>query len=227
MITGLSFIVLTLGSYWGAKLVYKKWNIPFFSPLLIAPSAIIVVLLVGGISYDSYNAGAKWLTEILQPATIALAIPLYRYFPVLKKYLREIFISVLFGSTLAVMASFSLAGLVHLNKGLISSIIPYSVTTPIAMGVSEKIGGIPAITAVFVILTGITGLILGPWTIRMFRFHSDIAKGILLGTSSHGAGTSKALELGSISGAVSSVCMVLAAILTFVISPWIYMHVFS
>lgn len=126
---------------------------------------------------------------------------------------------------MSILASFSISWLVQLNKTLVTSIIPYSITTPIAMGVSSKIGGVPTITAVFVIMTGIIGMILGPWIIRIFGFKSEIARGVLLGTSSHGAGTSKALELSSATGAVSSVCMVLAAITSFCISPWIYMHI--
>lgn len=211
--------------YWLAKWGYRKTKKIYFSPLLIAPFMIIIVLSIFHIAYTSYNTGAKWLTDLLQPATVALAIPLYRFFPILKKYLSEILISVFLGSLMSILASFSISGLVHLNRTLVTSIIPYSITTPIAMGVSSKIGGVPTITAVFVIMTGIIGMILGPWIIRIFRFKSEIARGVLLGTSSHGAGTSKALELGSAAGAVSSVCMVLAAIMSFFISPWIYMYI--
>ena len=167
--------------------VYKKKKV-YFSPLLLAPILIIFVLALFHISYDSYNSGAKWLTKLLQPATVALAIPLYRYYPILKKYLREILFSVLLGCMMSILASFSISWLVQLNKTLVTSIIPYSITTPIAMGVSSKIGGVPTITAVFVIMTGIIGMILGPWIIRIFGFKSEIARGVLLGTSSHGAG---------------------------------------
>ncbi|GIN41682.1 LrgB family protein [Heyndrickxia oleronia] len=221
----LLFLILTASIYWGAKWWYTKKKKVYFSPLLLAPILIIFVLALFHISYDSYNSGAKWLTKLLQPATVALAIPLYRYYPILKKYLREILFSVLLGCMMSILASFSISWLVQLNKTLVTSIIPYSITTPIAMGVSSKIGGVPTITAVFVIMTGIIGMILGPWIIRIFGFKSEIARGVLLGTSSHGAGTSKALELSSATGAVSSVCMVLAAITSFCISPWIYMHI--
>lgn len=221
----LLFLILTASIYWAAKWWYTKKKKVYFSPLLLAPILIIFVLALFHISYDSYNSGAKWLTKLLQPATVALAIPLYRYYPILKKYLREILFSVLLGCMMSILASFSISWLVQLNKTLVTSIIPYSITTPIAMGVSSKIGGVPTITAVFVIMTGIIGMILGPWIIRIFGFKSEIARGVLLGTSSHGAGTSKALELSSATGAVSSVCMVLAAITSFCISPWIYMHI--
>ncbi|MGE6256487.1 LrgB family protein [Heyndrickxia sporothermodurans] len=220
----LLYFILTISLYWGAKWGYQKTKRVYFSPLLIAPCLIIIVLTIFHVSYASYNDGAKWLTKLLQPATVALAIPLYRFFPILKKYLSEILFSVFFGSMMSILAAFSISGLVHLNKSLITSILPYSITTPIAMGVSSKIGGVPTITAVFVIMTGIIGMILGPWIIRLFRFKSEIARGVLLGTSSHGAGTSKALEISHAAGAVSSVCMVLAAIISFCFSPWIYTH---
>ncbi|MFO1442392.1 CidB/LrgB family autolysis modulator [Bacillus sp. Bva_UNVM-123] len=226
MLTLLCFI-LTVSTYWGAKWCYQKTKKVYLSPLLIAPLVIILILILFNINYETYNQGAKWLTIILQPATVALAIPLYRYYPVLKKYFREIFASVLLGSIIAIFVSFFLAKLVHLNQDLLASIIPFSITTPIAMEVSDKIGGIRTITAVFVIMTGIIGMVLGPWIIRLFQFKNDITKGVLLGTSSHGAGTSKALELGSMAGAVSSICMVLAGILTFWLLPWIYLHVLS
>jgi len=223
MLTILCFL-LTISAYWGAKWCYKKTRKVYLSPLIIAPLIIMTILVLCHITYDTYNQGAKWLTAILQPATVALAIPLHRYYSVLKKYFGEILISVFLGSTISILTSFCMALLVHLNKDLITSIIPYSITTPIAMGVSDKIGGTPSITAVFVIITGISGTLLGPWIIRLFHFKSDIAKGVLLGTSSHGAGTSKAMELSSTSGAISSICMVLAAILIFCETPLIYWH---
>ncbi|MEB6550952.1 LrgB family protein [Heyndrickxia sporothermodurans] len=220
----LMYILLTVSIYWLAKWGYSKTKKIYCSPLLVAPFLIILMLVFFHITYDSYNHGAVWLTKLLQPATVALAIPLYRFYPILKKYLSEILFSVFFGSIMSILASYTISGIIHLNKTLSISIIPYSITTPIAMGVSTKIGGIPTITAVFVIITGIIGMILGPWMIRLFRFKSEIARGVLLGTSSHGAGTSKALELSHATGAVSSVCMVLAAIMSFCLSPWIYQH---
>ncbi|KRG14078.1 LrgB family protein [Lederbergia galactosidilytica] len=223
----LLFLLLTISSYWGAKLCYKKTGKAFLTPLLIAPLVIIALLFLFQIEYKTYNQGAKWLTNMLQPATVALAIPLYRYFPIVKKHLPTIVLSVTLGSLLALFVSFSMASIVQLNKTLLTSILPYSITTPIAMDASEKLGGIPTVTAVFVIMTGIFGMIFGPWVIRLFRLKSDIAKGILLGTSSHGSGTAKALELSPITGAVSSVCMVLAALVTFWLSPWIYLNLLS
>jgi predicted murein hydrolase (TIGR00659 family) len=225
MMIGSLSLLLTIGIYWGAKWCYQHAKKIYLTPLLVAPILIVITLLLCNISYNKYEDGGKWLTDLLQPATIAFAIPLYKFYPVLKKHLTEILLSVFIGSTISVLASALIAGSLHLNKSLIHSIIPYSITTPIAMGVSSKIGGIPTITAIFVIITGVTGMILGPIIIRIFKFRSDVAFGVLLGTSSHGAGTSKALELSSSAGAISSVCMILAALISFFVSPLITTYI--
>jgi predicted murein hydrolase (TIGR00659 family) len=219
MISGFIAIIATIAVYAGSKWCYKRTGKAFLTPLLIAPLILIVVLACTHISYSTYNGGAKVLTSLLQPATVAFAIPLYKFYPVLKKHVREILSGVVVGSFMSIFSAACLAVLFGFNASLLHSIMPYSVTTPIAMGVSQKIGGIPTVTAVFVIITGILGTIIGPLIIRIFRINSEIARGVLLGTSSHGAGTSKALEMSSISGAISSVCMVLAAIISFCASP--------
>lgn len=115
----------------------------------------------------------------------------------------------------------AIAKVLHLNTQIVDSLIPRSVTTPIAMGVSESIGGIPAITAVFVIMTGLLGSIIGPIIIQLFRIENEIARGVLLGTGAHGAGTSKAFEFSSITGTISSLSMILAALITLLMVPWI------
>jgi predicted murein hydrolase (TIGR00659 family) len=221
MISGLIAIIVTIAVYLGSKWCYKRTGKVYLTPLLVAPIILIAILAFTHIPYSTYNGGAKVLTSLLQPATVAFAIPLYKFFPVLKKHAREILSGVVLGSFMSIFSAACLAVLFGLNSSLLRSIMPYSVTTPIAMGVSQKIGGIPTITAVFVIITGILGSIIGPFIIRLFRINSEIARGVLLGTSSHGAGTSKALEMSSISGAISSVCMVLAAIISFCASPLI------
>lgn len=225
MIVGFLCLLLTIGIYWVAKWGYQRMKKIYFTPLLVAPIFIVAILLICNVSYSKYEGGGKWLTDLLQPATIAFAIPLYKFYPVLKKHLSEILLSVVSGSMVSIIASSFMAVFLHLNKTLIHSIVPYSITTPIAMGVSSKIGGIPTITAIFVIITGVTGMILGPIIIRVFNFRSDVAHGVLLGTSSHGAGTSKALEISNSAGAISSISMILAALISFFISPLIITHV--
>ncbi|MBP3038612.1 LrgB family protein [Bacillaceae bacterium Marseille-Q3522] len=219
MIFAIIGLIITIFIYAAAKIFYRYTKIAVFTPLLVAPVLLVLLLFIFQIPYDSYDNGTKILTILLQPATVAFAIPLYKYYPVLKKHLKEILFSVIFGSIVSIVSAATIALLLDFNASLIHSIMPYSITTPIAMDVSKSIGGIPTITAVFVIVTGIMGSIIGPFMIKMFRFKSEIAHGVLLGTSSHGCGTSKALEMSAKTGAVSSVCMILAAIISICASP--------
>ncbi len=219
MMTGLFLLALTIGIYLLSKKVYVSSSKMFMSPLIITPLLVISFLFMTGISYDSYNAGGKWLTDLLQPATVAFAIPLHKNFKVLKKHAAEIAAGVLSGSVTAVISSVFLAKWLHLSSDLATSLVPRSVTTPIAMSISQRIGGVPNITAVFVILTGILGSMMGPTVLRLFRIDNEIARGVSLGTAAHGTGTSKAFELSSLTGTISSIAMILSAVFTIGVTP--------
>lgn len=221
MIIGTFCLLLTIVTYWVAKKCYQYKPIVLLSPLLVTPVLLISFLIGTNIPYESYDSGAKWLTDMLQPATIAFAIPLYKNFAVLKKHAAAVLASVFLGSIMAVLSSVWLAEVLNLNTRMIDSLAPRSVTTPIAMEISQTIGGIPAITAVFVIITGLLGTLIGPAIIQHFRIHNDIARGVVLGTSAHGAGTSKAFEFGSVSGTISSISMILTALISLLVTPWI------
>lgn len=219
MIAGLICLLFTLAVYWVSKKVYKAKPRIYLSPLLITPLVLVICLLIAKVPYTSYNHGGKLLSSLLQPATIAFAVPLYKYFNVLKKHAVEILVSVLSGSIVAMFSSAFLAKWMHLDSSLINSLIPRSVTTPIAMSVSQVIGGVPNITAVFVIITGILGTMIGPILVKLFRIENEVARGVLLGTGAHGTGTSKAFEMSSLSGTISSISMILAALITLGIAP--------
>ncbi|MRN54175.1 CidB/LrgB family autolysis modulator [Paenibacillus monticola] len=216
---GLIFLALTIGVYLLAKRIYTSRAKMYTSPLIITPLLIIGFLLMTGIPYESYNAGGKWLTDLLQPATIAFAIPLHKNFKVLKKHAAEIAAGVLSGTVVAVISSMFLAKWLHLSSDLTASLVPRSVTTPIAMSISQSIGGIPSITAVFVIMTGVLGTMMGPSVLRLFRIDNEIARGVSLGTAAHGTGTSKAFELSSLTGTISSIAMILTALFTIGVAP--------
>ncbi|OAB37894.1 CidB/LrgB family autolysis modulator [Paenibacillus macquariensis subsp. defensor] len=216
---GLFYLSLTLGVYYSAKKIYQKWSRVYLSPLLITPVILVVFLLSSGVPYESYNSGGQWLSDLLQPATVAFAVPLYKHFKVLKKHAVEIIASVLFGSIVAMVSSVFLAKWMHLSSSLVTSLMPRSITTPIAINVSQVIGGVPNITAVFVILTGLFGTIIGPTVLRIFHIDNEVARGVLLGTSAHGMGTSKAFEMSALSGTISSVSMILAALFTLGMAP--------
>jgi len=219
MMIGLICLLLTLVIYMAAKRLYKRYPKVYLSPLLVTPCIIIIFLLCTHIPYEHYNVGGKWLSDMLQPATIAFAVPLYKNFKVLKKHAVEIVVSVLTGSFMAMISSAVLAKGLKLDTSLVTSLIPRSITTPIAMNVSQVIGGVPNITAVFVIMTGLLGSVLGPMILRLLRIENEIARGVLLGTSAHGTGTSVAFGFSSMSGAISSVSMILAALFTLGVAP--------
>ncbi|WP_410770534.1 CidB/LrgB family autolysis modulator [Fontibacillus sp. BL9] len=221
MIQGLICLIVTLVVYGLSKQLYRVRPRVYLSPLLLTPLVLIVGLIWIEVPYETYHSGGKWLSAMLQPATIAFAVPLYKYYNVLKKHAVEILVSVLTGSVVAMFSSAILAEWMHLDMKLVSSLIPRSVTTPIAMSVSQVIGGVPNITAVFVILTGLLGAMLGPWIMKLFRIEGEVARGVLFGTSAHGTGTSKAFELSSLTGTISSISMILAALFTLGVAPMI------
>lgn len=213
--------VITVLLYVGAKWCYRRNPKVYLSPLVTTPMLITALLLVARIPYDTYNGGAKWLSIMLQPATIAFAVPLYKNRAVLKKHSLEIVASVLFGSIVAIVSSALLAEELHINAQIVNSLIPRSVTTPIAMEISQMVGGIPSVTAVFVIITGLLGPLLGPLVLRTCKIENEIARGVLFGTGAHVVGTAKAFEFGCATGTSSSLAMILAAIFTVCIAPLI------
>ncbi|MET1247829.1 LrgB family protein [Sporolactobacillus sp. STCC-11] len=212
-------ILLTIIVYYLSKLLYKKVRFALLSPLLVAPCILSTMLVGFQIDYSDYDGGGRWLSNLLQPAVVGFAVPLYKFREVMKKYAKIIAISMTAGVTIAIISSGLFSHIVHLQDSYLLSLLPRSITTPIAMAVSVDIGGMPTMTAIFVIVTGITGLILGPMVIRYLHIKEKLAKGLLLGMGAHGAGTSKALEFGSEEGAAASLAMVLAAIFTLVFAP--------
>jgi predicted murein hydrolase (TIGR00659 family) len=212
-------ILFTIIVYYLSKLLYKKVRFALLSPLLVAPCILSTMLVGFHIDYSDYDGGGRWLSNLLQPAVVGFAVPLYKFRKVMKKYAKIIAISMTAGVTIAILSSGLFSHIVHLQDSYLLSLLPRSITTPIAMAVSVDIGGMPTMTAIFVIVTGITGLILGPMVIRYLHIKEKLAKGLLLGMGAHGAGTSKALEFGSEEGAAASLAMVLAAIFTLVFAP--------
>jgi len=221
-------IVFSVLSFIGTILIYKqsqnlydRWNIFLFSPLLLSPLLIIILLSVSRMPYSNYTIGAQWLSKMLGPATVAFAIPLYRNFDLLKKHAIVIIISVSLGSLVAITTSVLFGTWLHMSPQIIDSIAPRSVTTPIAMDISQTLGGIPTITAVFVILTALIGLIVGPTILRYLPIRHQVAKGVLLGTAAHGSGASTGFGLGHVEGTIASLAMILAAGVTLLLAPWL------
>lgn len=194
-------------------------KLAIFNPLLISIAAVIVCLLAFNIDYDSYNAGAKYISYLLTPATVCLAVPLYEQVELLKKNAKAIFAGILSGvltSILCVLAGCAIFGLSHEQY---VTLLPKSITTAIGMGVSEEAGGIVTITVVCIIITGIFGNIIADLLFQILKIREPIARGLALGTSAHAIGTAKALELGEVEGAMSSLSIAVAGLMTVIVVP--------
>jgi len=211
-------LIGTIVIFYASKWLYARYDKIWLSPLLICPLILVIILLTTDTSYAQYNSGAGILSTLLGPATVAFAVPMYKNYALLKKNALAIFASLLVGCIVAIVSSLLLALIAGLNNDLINSLVPRSITTPIAMDISTIIGGDPTMTAVFVIVTGLTGSIVGPIVIRTFRFRRAASKGLLLGMGAHGCGTSKAFEFGELEGTFSSLAMIVAALVSIILS---------
>ncbi|ATY86461.1 CidB/LrgB family autolysis modulator [Kyrpidia spormannii] len=214
-------LALTLFAYFVATLLYRRVPRPWMNPILTTALAIMAVLVVSRVSYADYVRGAQVYTWLLQPATVAFAVPLYRYRQLLRRYGLAMLAGVAAGSMSAVVSSVYFARWLHLAPAVVTSLVPRSVTTPIAMDISRVIGGVPVMTAVFVIVTGVLGSVMGPFVLRVLRLRSRVARGALFGVAAHGVGTARALELGPREGTVSSLTMILTGLLTVVLAPFL------
>lgn len=212
-------IVLSLVAYYIGDLIKKKTKLAFCNPLLIATILIILFLMVFKIDYATFNNGAKYLTYLLTPATVCLALPLYRQYELLKKHVGLIFISILVGSITCFVVIIAIDILLHIEPTLFVSLLPKSITTAIAIGVSEEVGGISGITVAAVVITGIISAMMSNVVFKLFKIEHPIAKGLALGTSGHAIGTSKAIELGEVEAAMSSLAIVVTGIMTVILVP--------
>ena len=197
--------------------LWLGWD--FLNPLLLSTIMIVGILLLSDIPYEEYKQGAGLLNYFLTPATVCLAIPLYKQWNLLKNNFKAVILGILAG-TLSSIVSILLLGLAfHLPNEHISTLLPKSITTAIGMGISEEMGGYVTLTVAAIVLTGILGSILSDLVFRIFPIHHPIAKGLALGTSAHAIGTAKAVEMGEVEGAMSSLAIVVAGILTVILVP--------
>ncbi len=216
--------VISLAAYYAGMYLKKKWNRSFLNPLLISIIITIIFVIVCRIDYDTYYEGAKYISYLLTPATVCLAIPLYEQFQILKNNWKAIIAGVTAGAITSLTTVLVLALLFRFSHEEYVTFLPKSITTAIGMAVSEEQGGYVAVTVAVIIVTGILGNVFGDLILKIFRIEEPIAKGIALGTASHAIGTSKAMELGEIEGALSSLAVVVAGILT-VVGVSIYSHI--
>ena len=212
-------LILTLGAYQIGLFCQKKWKKAIFNPLLISVALIVAVLLITGISVETYQEDMKIFSWMLTPATVALAVPLYEQMQKLRKNLPAILAGVSAGALTSLVSVFALCALFALDRQTTVSLLPKSITTAIGMVVSRENGGIEALTSLVIAFTGIFGCVTGPMLCKLFKLDHPIAQGVSFGTAAHVIGTSKASELGALQGAVSSLSLAVAGVLTAVIFP--------
>ncbi|MBU3107446.1 LrgB family protein [Clostridium gasigenes] len=219
----LFWILITLAAFEIGIVIYKKTKFPLFNPLLIAIVLVIGVLVIFNIDYEIYNLGGKFINSFLGPATVVLAVPLYKQLNALKKNLWPVLIGLFVGSLTSIVCVIILGKAFGLDESLIASLVPKSVTTPIGVEISNSLGGVKSITIVAIVLTGIVGAIIAPIVSKVLKIKSEVAIGIGIGAASHAVGTSKAFEMGEIQGAMSSISIGIAGLITVFLSPLIYM----
>ena len=206
--------VLSLAAYEIGLLMKKKFKLAILNPLLIGTICVIGFLLIFRIDYEEYNEGAKYISYLLTPATVCLAVPLYEQLSLLKKNFMAVAVGILSGVLASLVSVLALAKLFDLNHQQYVTLLPKSITTAIGMGVSEELGGLVTITVAVIVITGILGNVIAEFICKIFKIHEPIAKGLALGTASHAIGTAKAMEMGQIEGAMSSLAIAVAGLLT-------------
>lgn len=207
-------VLLSLAGYGLGVVLKRKFKIALFNPLLISIIFVIAVLGILGVDYESYNNGARYLSYLLTPATVCLAIPLYQQLELLKGNYKAILGGIVSGAFASFVSVFSLSKLFNLNHEQYVTLLPKSITTAIGMGVSEELGGIVTITVAVIIITGVLGNMMAEFVCKVFRIKEPIAKGIALGTSSHAIGTVRAMEMGEVEGAMSSLAIAVTGLVT-------------
>ena len=207
-------VALTLVAFCAASALQKKWKLSVLNPIVLSAAAVMVALKVLQIPNTVYQAGCQILSFLLTPATICLSISFYEQFQNLKKHLGAVTAGVVAGTVASLGAVWGLSRVFGLDRALLASMLPKSVTTAIGVALSGEIGGIAAITTAAIVITGIFGNIIGPTLCKIFRLDDPVAQGAAFGTSAHVIGTTRAMEMSALAGAVSSLSLTLAGIVT-------------
>lgn len=216
----LLWLTVTLVAYQCGVWLFQRLGChPLVNPVLTAIVLLCTILKASDTTYATYFRGAQFVHFLLGPATVALAIPLYREVAVIRKTFVPIAVSLVVGSVTAIVTAVGIAWACGSDRLLLLSLSPKSITTPIAMGVSEKIGGLPALTAVTVVLTGITGVVIGDAVLNALKVHDEKARGMALGVASHGIGTAHAMQKSRTSGAFAAIAMALNGLFTALLLP--------
>lgn len=212
-------LVATVLVYLGAKWIYRTTRSLLLAPLVVTPLLLAVGLLSLNVPYQTYMSGAKWIGDLLGPATVAFAVPIYRNRKLVKEHALELLAGAGLGALVGLVTSVLMARWLGLGLQMEYTLAPRSVTTPIAMEITRSLGGIPELTAVCVVVTGVWGTVAGPLVLRWLPIRSAVARGMMFGSASHGAGTARAFEIGQLEGTFSSLAMILTAFATLALAP--------
>lgn len=212
-------VSLSLAAYAIGVFLKRYLKLAVFNPLLVSIALVIAFLVLTDVRYESYYAGAQYLSWLLTPATVALAIPLYEKRGALVKNARAILVSLFVGAVTSLLTVWVLAALLKLDHEMYATLLPKSITTAIGMGVAEELGGHVTIAVAVIVLTGVLGNVFGVYLCRLFRITHPVAKGLAFGASSHAIGTTKAMELGEVEGAMSGLAIAVSGVMTVVLAP--------
>ncbi|MFG6113617.1 LrgB family protein [Halobacillus sp. MO56] len=218
-IIGLAVIVATILIYWGSVNVYKKFRYIYTVPIISSTLVTIVILLVFQISYETYMIGGQLIDHLLGPAVVGLAYPLYQYRDILKRMLLPVVTGTFIGAVVGITSGLLLSKWAGFSELIINSIVPKSVTTPVAMAIAETTGGAMPLAAVFVMIAGIGGVLIHPFVWRSFRLTHYIGRGVGMGSASHAIGTATSMERDDLEGSISTIAMVLSAVIVSMIAP--------
>ena len=212
-------VALTLSAFFLASKLYARVRFILFNPVLVSVAVLIVILKLLGLDYETYNRGGRLISFFLGPAVVALGLPLYEQVKEIRRRGLSIPIAILIGSVVGILSAAGLARWLGADPGVIASLAPKSVTTPIAIGIAENIGGAAPLTAGLVIATGVLGAVAGPWYLRLIRVNNPAAFGLAMGAASHGIGTARALEEGDLEGATAGLAIGLNGAATALLTP--------
>ena len=207
-------VLISLASYALGVWLRKKTGLSFFNPLLVSIILVILFLSVSGINYSTYAESADYISFLLTPATICLAVPLYEQFRLLKNNWKAVVAGIVSGVVSSLVCIFLMALLFRFDHQTYVTFLPKSITTAIGMGVAEELGGYVSLAVVVIVITGVLGNVIAEAVLKLFKIEEPIAKGIAIGSSSHAVGTAKAMEIGQIEGAMSSLSIVVCGLLT-------------
>ena len=214
------WLTLTIGLYILAAQIHKKMPIPIFNPLLFSIVMVIIILLVFNIPYETYQQGGRLIAIFVTPATVSLAIKLEKNFIYLQKNVKAILTGIFSGVVLHTIMITIFGFLFNFDTQMAGTLFPKSITTAIAVGVSESLGGLVSLTVAVVVFTGIIGAVVGPTVMKLTGINDPVAQGVAMGSSAHAMGTSKAIEMGEVQGAMSSLSIVVTGITVVVLAPF-------